>query len=269
MQRDGGKGGRRGDAREELLHSRIVLVTVVLTLHFRISPPERLPLLWHAANISNVLVLVGNTRAISAVSLGREGDTECFCAAQDLPGRSDRVVKHSHHVSFALITKVLSHAFSHTRSHSLDHSRPRAYSHEHIHTHTLALSLFLSHRLKLNTIVDYKYVQLTSFLTAKVVTRPCTKLSGEPHIPSFWSISLPFHGHVYYACIHEQRRNEMKSFTTPGLVRILRWDSPEIFFVNGLETALRPFFRKGKNIDIFVVAAAAKWHARFISRVLC
>lgn len=27
----------------------------------------------------------------------------------NLPGRSDRVVKHSHHVSFALITKSLTH----------------------------------------------------------------------------------------------------------------------------------------------------------------
>ena len=49
------------------------------------------------------------------------------------------------------------------------------------------------------------------------------------------------------AQFHEQRRNEIKSFTTPGFVRILRWDSPAIFFVNGLETALRPFFRKGKK----------------------
>lgn len=72
----------------------------------------------------------------------------------NLPGRSDRVVKHSHHVSFALITKSLTQLLIRTLT-GLSLSPSCTYS-----SHPLIACTPLI-RLRLNTIVDYNYVQLT------------------------------------------------------------------------------------------------------------
>lgn len=135
----------------------------------------------------------------------------------NLPGRSDRVVKHSHHVSFALNTKF-SHAFTHrhclsphkhirtARVYTLSRSR----IHARIHT-------FLTPRLRLNTIVNYKYVQLTSSYCEgddgavyEVISRiPREFLITPPPLPTSTLCSQQYN-YTYTRVVRYYRYSQMK-----------------------------------------------------------
>lgn len=164
--------------------------------------------------------------------------------------------------------KILSHIhpFFFIRSLSLPFSHP-------LHS--------LSHWLKLNTIVNYKYVQLTSSYcegSSRGRVRSCLKNHSRP--TSFWSsiFSSLFYVYSYtLACtqyththtlslsffLKKIYKQDKLNFTTSGW-RIRGRSGGNLR--QRPRPVLRLFFRKEKHRHFVVIAA--KWHARFISRVL-